>query len=260
MAGMRDFLTVRRADDGTLIGEGFDGYDGVLFGGMVLAHAVAAATFEMPVERRLHSLHGYFLRPVMTGQPIVSRVDSVRDGRSFASRQVRLEQGGKPAFTMTCSFSADADGGYEYNMPSPSPLAPLTDFTIEQGPGPWQAAVVGPTAVRADGTRESTHRQWFRIPLDLPDNAHLHTALLAFTTDWTGIGGRPLRLDGDTTGMVSLDHAAWFHRPARADEWLHFDVYSLVNAGGRGLLRGEIRNTRGEIVASVAQEMLLAVT
>ena len=82
-------------------------------------------------------------------------------------------------------------------------------------------------------------------------------ALLGYATDWTGIGGRPLHLEGDTTGMISLDHAAWFHRPARADEWLLQDVQSLVNAGGRGTLRGVIRNTEGSIVASMAQEMLL---
>jgi len=86
---------------------------------------------------------------------------------------------------------------------------------------------------------------------------HLHAALLGYATDWTGIGGRPLHLDGDTTGMISLDHAAWFHRPARADEWLLQDVQSLVNAGGRGTLRGVIRDIDGRVVASMAQEMLL---
>jgi acyl-CoA thioesterase II len=88
---------------------------------------------------------------------------------------------------------------------------------------------------------------------------HLHTALLGFATDWTGIGGRPLHLEGDTTGMVSLDHSAWFHRPARADEWLYYDVTSLVNAGGRGFLRGVMRDADGRVVASLAQEMRLTV-
>ena len=86
---------------------------------------------------------------------------------------------------------------------------------------------------------------WFRVPAALPDDEHLHTALLGFATDWTGIGGRPLHLDGDTQGMVSLDHAVWFHRPARADDWLFYDVHSLVNVGGRGLLRGTITRPRG---------------
>ncbi len=116
---------------------------------------------------------------------------------------------------------------------------------------------MGPSAPRSDDTREATHRHWFRIPRDLGDDPHLHTALLGYATDWTGIGGRPLHLEGDTTGMISLDHAAWFHRPARADEWLLQDVQSLVNAGGRGTLRGVIRDTSGRIVASMAQEMLL---
>ena len=116
---------------------------------------------------------------------------------------------------------------------------------------------MGPTAERADGTRESTHRMWFRIPADLPDDEHLHTALLGFASDWTGVGGRPLHLDGDIEGMISLDHAVWFHRPARADEWLFYDVHSLVNAGGRGLLRGVMRDEEGRVVVSVAQEMRL---
>jgi len=91
----------------------------------------------------------------------------------------------------------------------------------------------------------------------LDDDPHLHTALLAYATDWTGVGGRPLRLDGDTTGMISLDHSAWFHRPVRVDRWLFQDVQSLVNAGGRGTLRGVIRTRGGVIVASMAQEMLV---
>ena len=101
---------------------------------------------------------------------------------------------------------------------------------------------LGPSPLRPDGTREATHRHWFRLPRALDDDPHLHTALLGYATDWTGIGGRPLHLEGDTTGMISLDHAAWFHRPARADEWLLQDVQSLVNAGGRGTLRGVIRD------------------
>ena len=79
----------------------------------------------------------------------------------------------------------------------------------------------------------------------------------SFATDWTGTGGRPRHLDGDTTGMVSLDHAMWFHRPARADAWHFYDVHSVVNAGGRGLLRGTMRDTDGRVVISAAQEMRL---
>ena len=95
------------------------------------------------------------------------------------------------------------------------------------------------------------------MPGVLPDDPHIHAALVAFATDWTGIGGRPLHLEGDTTGMVSLDHAVWFHRPARADAWHLYDVHSLINTGGRGVLRGTIHDVDRRIAVSVAQEMLL---
>jgi len=116
---------------------------------------------------------------------------------------------------------------------------------------------LGPSPLRPDGTREATHRHWFRMARPLGDDPHLHTAIVGYATDWTGLGGRPHHLEGDVTGMISLDHAAWFHRPARADDWLLQDVQSLVNAGGRGTLRGVIRDRHGLIVASMAQEMLL---
>jgi acyl-CoA thioesterase-2 len=203
-------------------------------------------------------MHAYFLRPVLAARPIRYVVRPIREGRSFTSRHLDASQDGKAVLDLSCSFTADTDG-YVYDLPPRDTVPRPADLVTGQGPGPWVEAVVGPTPAAADGTRESTHRMWFRIPARLPDDTHVHTALLGFATDWTGIGGRPLHLEGDTTGMVSLDHAAWFHRPARADEWLLYDVQSLVNAGGRGLLRGVMRDGEGRVVASVAQEMRLTV-
>ena len=163
---------------------------------------------------------------------------------------------------MTCSFTTDTDG-YVYDLSgipdgrAPTRRPPRTRRHRGRGRARGTSVGSGPVAVRPDGTREATHRHWFRLPRALDDDPHLHTALLGYATDWTGIGGRPLHLEGDITGMISLDHAAWFHRPARADDWLLQDVQSLVNAGGRGTLRGVIRNPQGLIVASMAQEMLL---
>src|SRR5262249_9462502 len=125
------------------------------------------------------------------------------------------------------------------------------------GPGPWEVAEVGPTDPAADGTRASTRRAWFRIGSSLPDDANLHTALLAFLTELTGPGGRPLHLPGDVTRTMSLEHAAWLRRPGRADGWALYDVHSLVNTGGRGVLRGAIYGPEGRLAASVAQEMIL---
>jgi acyl-CoA thioesterase-2 len=258
LAQTLEFLTVRpngEAGEGW-IGEPPEWPGDYVFGGFVIAQAIIAATRNAPAGRRLHSLHAYYLRPVFAAQPISYRVGEIREGRSFTSRHVDASQGGKSVLDLSCSFTADG-AGYVYDLPSGRDIPPPAELELVRGPGPWVASFLGPTPAAPDGTRESTHRLWFRVPRDLPDDEHLHTALLGFATDWTGIGGRPLHLEGDTTGMVSLDHAAWFHRPARADAWLFYDVHSLVNAGGRGLLRGVMRDTEGRVVISVVQEMRL---
>jgi acyl-CoA thioesterase-2 len=256
---MLDYLTVRpdgRDGDGRWVADAPPWFGPVLFGGFVIAQAIVAATQDRPAGRRLHSLHAYFLRPVVAGTPTAYAVHGLREGRSFTSRHLSATQDGKPVLDMACSFTTDTDG-YVYDLPAAGGLPARDGVPVEQGPGPWVAAYLGPTPVRDDGSRESTHRMWFRIPSELPDDENVHAALLGFATDWTGVGGRPLDLEHDTTGMVSLDHAAWFHRQARADEWLFYDVHSLVNAGGRGLLRATMRDEAGLVVASVAQEMRL---
>jgi acyl-CoA thioesterase-2 len=256
-----DLLCHERQGDGWL-GHTPDWYGPVVFGGVGLALTISAASREAPPGTRLHSLHAHFLRPVQGGAEIVFRSHVVKAGRAFCLHAVTASQDRKPVITMTCSFTADTDG-YEYDLSGiPTDVAlpgelPEPDDTGDE-PGPWDVRWLGPGPLRSDGTREATHRHWFRLPRALGDDPHLHTALIGYATDWTGVGGRPLHLDGDVTGMISLDHAAWFHRPARVDQWLLQDVQSLVNAGGRGTLRGVIRDTQGRIVASMAQEMLLA--
>jgi acyl-CoA thioesterase II len=251
-------LAIDRAADGSLRATTPGWFGEYLFGGFVLAQAVAAGCEFAPPDRRLHSLHAYFLRPVKANASITYSGGLLREGRSFATAQLEAEQDGKAVLSMLASFTAD-DAGYEYDLGRRETLPELDESAVESGPGPWVAAWAGPTEPLDDGTRESTHRMWFRIPAALPDDPHIHTALIAFATDWTGIGGRPLHLEGDTQGMVSLDHAAWFHRPPRADEWMFYDVHSLVNFGGRGLLRGVIRDREGRVVVSVAQEMRLTI-
>jgi acyl-CoA thioesterase II len=249
----------RRGD--TWVGKTPDWYGPVVFGGIGLALTISAACADAPEGTRLHSLHAHFLRPVLGGQEIVFHNEVVKPGRSFNLHRVTASQGGKAVITASCSFTTDTDG-YVYDLsgipdgvvgPDELPDAPPPDHGVD----PWDVRWLGPSPVRPDSTREATHRHWFRLARDLGDDPHLHTALLGYATDWTGVGGRPLHLEGDVTGMISLDHAAWFHRPARADDWLLQDVQSLVNAGGRGTLRGVIRTADGVIVASMAQEMLL---
>jgi len=258
LAETLEFLTVRPQGEGgnSWVGQPPQWFGDYLFGGFVIAQAIIAATRNAPEGRRLHSMHAYFLRPVLATAPVSYEVSAIREGRAFATRRLEASQQGKPVLEMSCSFTADTEG-YVYDLPGGRDVPPPAGLTVEQGPGPWLAAFLGPTPPAQDSTRESTHRMWFRVPAQLPDDEHLHAALLGFATDWTGIGGRPLHLEGDTQGMVSLDHSAWFHRPARADAWLFYDVHSLVNAGGRGLLRGVMRDLQGRVVISVAQEMRL---
>lgn len=250
-----DHLDVR-ADGETFEGPSPDWFGPVLFGGFLVAQGVAAVCRTSPEGRRLHSLHAYFLRPATPGAVLSHVVEPVRDGRSFSLRRLETSQAGRRVFVMDASFTTDAEGD-DYELPA-APETPDPDhLDVEVGPGPFALANAGPTPVRPDGTRASTSRAWFRLARRIGDDDHVHAALLAFLSDMTLTGGRPLDLDGDTTGMVSLDHAVWFHRPARADEWLLYDVHSLVNAGGRGLLRGTLRTRDRRLVASVAQEMRL---
>jgi acyl-CoA thioesterase II len=255
-----DLLRHERRGD-AWVGRTPDWFGPVVFGGIGLAVTIGAACRDAPAGGRLHAVHGHFLRPVRAGQEIAFRSDVVKAGRTVNLHRVTASQDRKPVITMTCSFTADTNG-YVYDLSGiPDGVALPEDLPepdeIPDDVGPWDVRWVGPSAERPDGTREATHRHWFRLPRALDDDPHLHTALLGYATDWTGVGGRPLQLDGDVTGMISLDHAAWFHRPARADDWLLQDVQSLVNAGGRGTLRGVIRDRQGRIVASMAQEMLL---
>lgn len=226
-----------------------------VFGGFVVGQAVFAATRGAPDGRRMHSLHAYFLRPVLGGKPIFYRVESVRQGRTLALQRLEAEQDDQHVLTMNCSFTADADG-YEYQASPPfgtsDPDALATDSI-----GPWTIARIGPTPPEPDGSRRSTHRMWFRSAAPYADDPHLEAALVAYASDITWTGGRPLHLDGDTRGIVSIDHAVWFHRPLRVDSWSYYDVHSLVNAGGRGLLRGAMYSRDGRLCVSVSQEMIL---
>ncbi len=251
------FLTLRRTPGGWT-GQPPEWPGDYLFGGFVVAQALMAVGLDPPVGTRIHSMHAYFLRPVRMDAVIDYQVSDLRHGRRFTTRRLQATQGGKAVLEMTGSLTSDT-AGYVYDPPGTSPLPSLAQGTVEPGPPPWEAIRLGPSPASTEGAWDSTHRMWFRVPRDLPDDANLHTALLGFASDWTGVGGRPRNLEGDTQGMVSLDHAVWFHRPARVDSWHFYDVHSLVNAGGRGLLRGVMRNPDGQIVASVAQEMLLAV-
>ncbi len=230
---------------------------GRTFGGMVVAQALSAAVQTAPAGLEVHSLHGYFLRPTRPGSRTVHTVSRVRDGRSFSTRDVVSAAEGKETFRMTCSFHAPEEGA-DYQLPAGPGIPPPHDIEGFEAPFPFDIRELGATERREDGTYLSTRRCWFRTREALPDDPAVHACVLAYFSDMTGAAFRPLSLGTwGTHTDASLDHAVWFHRPARADEWSIFDLQTLVNAGGRATIRATMHGEDGSLHLSMAQELLI---
>jgi acyl-CoA thioesterase-2 len=227
------------------------------FGGMVVAQALYAACRTVPDELQVHSLHGYFLRPARPGSLSTHRVQRVRDGRSFTTREVTSESEGRTVFRMACSFHVP-ESGDEYQLPMGADVPRPGEIEGVDGPFPFDIREIGATPRREDGTYLSTRRFWCRTRERLPDEGALHACVLAYLSDMTGASFRPLSLGtwGSHTD-ASLDHALWLHRPRRADEWNLFDMSALVNAGGRATMRATMYGDDGVLYQSMAQELLI---
>ncbi len=247
-----------------------------VFGGQVAGQAlVSAARTIDQVGRDVHSLHAYFVRPGDPNIPILYEVDRLRDGTSFSTRRVIAIQHGKVIFNLQASFHA-AESGLDHqltmptNVPSPESLpdfktrmAPYKDQMGEwyDHPRPIDIRYVDNDPASREGNPRTGQRVWMRADGTLPDDNVLHTCILTYASDMTlldtallphGIGWT----DGKVQ-MASLDHAMWFHRPFRADEWMLYDQTSLSTSSARGLASGSIFSSSGELVVSVVQEGLL---
>jgi acyl-CoA thioesterase II len=230
---------------------------GRVFGGMVVGQALNAAMQTVSAPLQVHSLHGYFLRPTSPGSRTSHAVESIRDGRSFSTRQVTSEVEGKETFRMTCSFHAPEEGD-RYQLPIAPTVPPPNDVDGFEEPFPFDVRELGSTERREDGTYESTRRCWFRSRQPLPDAPAVHASLLAYFSDMTGASFRPHSLGvWGTHTDASLDHALWFHRPWRADSWSLFDIHTLVNSGGRATIRATMHGEDGTLHLSMAQELLI---
>ncbi len=251
-----------------------------VFGGLVLGQALVAAARTVE-ERVAHSLHAYFLRPGDPTIPILYNVDRIRDGRSFTTRRVVAIQHGRAIFNMSASFQIE-EPGLEHqaelpDVPEPEDL-PGRPELAEKFAHDLPASVVGwlkqerPIEERYAGPayffkpeKHPPKREiWFRASGPLPDALALHQCFLAYASDFSLLDTSTLPhavsfLDG-TLLSASLDHAMWFHRPFRADEWLLYAQDSPSASGARGFNRGSIFTRDGRLIASVAQEGLLRVT
>ena len=251
-----------------------------VFGGQVIGQALVAGT--RTVEGRWpHSLHAYFLRPGDMARPIVYEVDRVRDGKSFSARRVQAIQGGEVLLSMICSFQVP-EPGFEHQAPMPEVPAPESLRSQPELVKEWLAAVPqvpprireaferrtavefrpveprNPLVPQVDPPRQS---YWVRANGKLPDAPLLHACVLAYASDFSLLSTalRPHGVSWLTPGLAvaSIDHALWFHRPFRIDDWLLYAMDSPTAQGGRGLSRGQFFDRAGRLVVSVAQENLM---
>lgn len=269
-------LTLRRLGDTTFEGDSLPMPGGRVFGGQVLAQAVLAAGHTVDEQHAVHSMHGYFLRPGDASKPISFEVELLRDGRSFTARRTHALQGGVPILSMIASFQVPQEGPeHQVTMPEvPRPdelpsgvdvLAPFAghpaaDFWLDAAPFDVRH-VEGSIFLRPDKQPKAYQTAWMRVREPIEASDLMHRALIAFGSDQV-ILEPALRRHGaswSTQGMAfaSLDHAIWWHRPARADEWLLFVQDSPTAQGGRGLTGAWVFAEDGRLIASVSQEGML---
>lgn len=245
-----------------------------MFGGHVASQALVAAA--RTVRGVLpHSLHAYFLRAGQTGVPVLYRVERTRDGRSFSTRSVIAEQDGEAILQLSASFHV-AEEGFEHSesladVPSPEESTSWTDwlepmaerlppevFAERMRERPIELRFVDPVDIVKPGATPPRQRVWCRAAGSVPNDPLVHRALLAYASDHTllSVVMRPHGITFMSRGVMaaSLDHALWFHREFRADEWLLYEQVSPTASGGRGLALGRFYTQRGELIASVAQE------
>lgn len=241
-----------------------------VFGGQVAGQALVAATRTVE-DRSVHSLQAYFIRPGDVAAPLVYLVERVRDGRSFTTRRVTAIQHGQPIFAMSASFHKEEEG-FEHQtdlpagIPDPEELEP---FVWDGFPVDDQGRMIRPIELRyvtgspaeRGQSREPRLQVWLRATGLLPDDPVLHTCMFTYASDMTVLdtATKALPVQGNEIDIqaASLDHAMWFHRPLRMDDWIFLDQVSNSASNARGLAWGTAWNCTGELVASVVQEGLI---
>jgi acyl-CoA thioesterase-2 len=229
---------------------------GHLYGGQVAAQAFRAAGLTAPEGRLPHSMHGYFLRAGRSDMPTVLRVDVDRDGRSFSARRVTALQDGEVIFTMSASFQEPVDG-LEYQVPIPDVPAP-DDLPDHMGLrwGHHGMFDMRPVDEATERDRTPFDVFWIRSPQRLPDDPVLHACVLTYVSD-IGFGMTAAVPPGAPIGGASLDHAVWFHRDIRMDDWVLFAMRPISASGERGLYTGELHSIDGVLGATMMQECLM---
>ncbi len=243
----------------TYVGESPPYEWGRIYGGLVIAQALWAATDTVRPEHAVHSLHAYFILGGELSEPVRYEVDRVRNGRSFTTRRVVARQSGGAILTLACSFQAPEQGPEAQSAEFPSDVPLPEDLSAELDAGlelREAEAKAQPPGLRA----------WTRFPEKLPDDPRLHACALAYLSDVNAVGAigasaPELIPEGssweESIMSASLDHSMWFHRPARADEWVLLDMVGHGVIGSRGLATGQVFAVDGTHIVTIAQEGLM---
>ncbi|NMP30629.1 acyl-CoA thioesterase II [Thalassotalea sp. M1531] len=268
-------LSLETIEQGIYRGQSQDLGFKALFGGQVMGQALSAAQETVAPERLVHSLHSYFLRAGDASKPVVYEVEELRNGRSFSARRVQAIQNGKPIFYMTASFQ-EPEPGFEHqdempNVAPPEDVASYQDFIFANQhilPENVRGKFLAEKPIELKPVEQynwvcpekmpAQCNMWIKTNGDLPDDLRVHMYMLAYTSDFQFL---PTALfpHGQTHWnpnfqIATIDHTMWFHRPFRFDDWLLYSIDSPSATSGRGLVRGQIFNRQGELVASTMQE------
>ena len=272
-------LTLERLEDNLFRGQSRDIGTKYVFGGQVLGQALSAAQ-QTVADRNVHSIHAYFLRAGDIEAPIVYSVERARDGHSFSVRRVTAIQHGEPIFVFAASFQKEEPGvEHQFHMPEvpqPEDVAPTVSPSPEvlaklpakmqrwlSRMGPFEMRPIYPRDEVKPPKRPPYQQVWFKLNGKVGDDSEMHRALLCYASDFYLLGTSTfphgISYYQPNVQMASLDHALWFHRPFRADEWLLYSLDSPTAQNARGLARGMFFSRDGKLVASVAQEGLIRV-
>lgn len=234
---------------------------GRIYGGLVIAQALWAATQTVELEHKLHSMHSYFILGGDPSEPVRYEVDRIRNGRSFTTRRVVARQSSGAIFTISCSFQRHEEGveTQTADFPSDAPDPNSVEF-YREGSGIDRSDV----SLEGDQPRSLV---WARFPIELPDDPRVHACALAYLSDTNAMEAvatvHPRGMPSDNEAWdemymtASLDHAMWFHRPVRADDWLLFDMDGHGILRTRGLTTGHVFSANGDHIATIAQEGLI---
>jgi len=249
-----------------------------VYGGQVIGQSLSAAKETVDSLRHVHSFHSYFLLPGDPEKPIIYDVEKLRDGKSFSTRRVKAIQNGRPIFYLTASYQAE-EAGFDHQSTMPNVAGPeglATEKELVQSIAQYlpkkavetfgrdrpievrPVTVVNPLKPKAADPKQYL---WIKANGEMLNDPRIHQYVLAYASDWgflvTALQPHGVTLLTPKMQVATIDHSMWFHRPFRLDEWLLYVIESPSASGARGLVRGEIYNQKGELVASAVQEGLM---